>query len=287
MRQRGWLARSRSARRERVLRSYSVAVASSTSSLGEPRSGAPDRRSYQSAWWITGTEDDARNRSERIPAPKRVAGAARRLAPGPWPASLVAASARNWLPERAGRIGPTLSGAIGADTKTVRSGPERRRRCFVSGDRVASLPNRCFTGAADRPSRRRQREQRREGPFFRAAKREARADRLAPAIQSRSSVFSALDEVKRMARSTNDHRHLRSQAARLTHRAERASGGRSFRSHELFDLLAPVAHEDDRGRRLTRRRRDHEKAPVRCDIECALRAGLESSFEQLLRRFAS
>jgi hypothetical protein len=70
---------------------------------------------------------------------------------------------------------------MSAALKRPRSGSDRRRRRFVTGDHSASLPNRCFTGgritqaAADIVSTSA------EGPFFHAAKREARSDRPARA----------------------------------------------------------------------------------------------------------
>ena len=127
MPQRGWLARSESARRERDLRSYTDAPAASSSWLVEPGSGAlgPPALSVSLA-----DHGDGRRREEslrsRSGAPRSSRGAARRLAPRTWPASLAATSAR--VPctcvtdsRRRRPVGSSrpLSDVINADPKTA------------------------------------------------------------------------------------------------------------------------------------------------------------------------
>ena len=168
MSQRGWLSWSESARRERDLRSYSVAPAASSSWVVEPSSGAlgPPALSVS-------LEDhrDGRRREESLRS--RSGCAPRRLAPRTWPPSLAATSAG----EIVGRaIDTRRSGPVGSDRPlsdatrdSTKTSPERVRsaaalfRPLRSSRLVIQL---IVHWRGDRPSRRRHREHRpRRGRF--------------------------------------------------------------------------------------------------------------------------
>ena len=167
MPQGGWLARAHSARRERVLRWSSVAVASTTEWVGRRSSGAPTRQRYQSAQRITGSEVDAMNRSARVPAAQRVGSL---QGPGQ-PASLRHRSARKQESDSAvagaGRSGRAdLERRDSADTKT---GPERflaAAALIRLGWSLRIVAEPMLYRGLDRPSRRRHRKHGRGGSVF-------------------------------------------------------------------------------------------------------------------------
>ena len=104
---------------------------------------------------------------------------------------------------RAGRLVPTLSGAIGEASKTVPERCRRHRRCFATSVRVVRRSNRCFTGARITPTRCRPSPDDREGRFFRVAKREARAE--LPATIAADARVASLAVAYRGTRSTITH----------------------------------------------------------------------------------
>jgi hypothetical protein len=81
---------------------------------------------------------------------------------------------------RAGRIGGPLSGAIGGSSKTARRGPRSAAALFRIRRSLGFVAEPMFYRRPADPSRRRHREVSRAVPFFRAAKRAARADPNAP-----------------------------------------------------------------------------------------------------------
>ena len=87
---------------------------------------------------------------------------------------------------RAGRIGGPLSGAIGGSSKTARRGPRSAAALFRIRRSLGFVAEPMLYRRSDHPSRRRHREISRGGPFFRGAKRAARAGLHAPPAPRRA-----------------------------------------------------------------------------------------------------
>jgi hypothetical protein len=154
-----------SARRERVLRSYSLAAAPTRGCSGRHLPGALMRRMCSV---LRGSQGGKSARgiaphAFRLRSDAACSNVVRH--PGPPSRERHRLNALGLRRSGCGRIGPTLSRAINEETKTV---PKRSRR---RGDQLAVDPD---SGCrSDDPSRRRIVRTAAEGPFFRAAKREA------------------------------------------------------------------------------------------------------------------